>query len=104
MPKRNVLHSELDRGLMLLETVGQSSRPVPLPDLTAVLGIDSSSVYRLANTLNRRGFLAQVPGGYVLGAQGQAILLEVPVPSTVDQNALHAIFLLGTWSTHCIAR
>jgi len=48
--------------------VGQSPHPVPLSDLTAVLGIDPSSVYRLANTLKRRGFLTQVPGGYVLGS------------------------------------
>lgn len=58
----------LDRGLVLLEAVGQSSCPVPLPELTAVLKIDPSSVYRLANTLKQRGFLAQVTGGYVLGA------------------------------------
>lgn len=58
----------LDRGLVLLETVGQSTHPVPLSELTVVLKIDQSSVYRLANTLKRRGFLAQVQGGYVLGA------------------------------------
>lgn len=58
----------LDRGLILLEAVSQSSRPVSLVELTTVLAIDPSSVYRLANTLRRRGFLAQVSGGYVLGA------------------------------------
>lgn len=58
----------LDRGLVLLEAVSQSSQPVSLVELTALLDIDPSSVYRLANTLKRRGFLAQVSGGYVLGA------------------------------------
>lgn len=58
----------LDRGLILLEAVGRSAHPVPLADLTTVLAIDPSSIYRLANTLKRRGFLAQVSGGYVLGA------------------------------------
>lgn len=57
----------LDRGLILLETVGRSPQAVSLRELTAVLSIDPSSVFRLANTLKRRGFLAQVPGGYVLG-------------------------------------
>ncbi|HVW86403.1 MAG TPA: IclR family transcriptional regulator [Bryobacteraceae bacterium] len=59
----------LDRGLMILEAVGKSSTPVSLGQLTAVLGIDRSSVFRLANTLKRRGFLANPAAGkdYVLG-------------------------------------
>jgi IclR family transcriptional regulator, acetate operon repressor len=60
----------LDRGLLILETIGKSSEPVSLADLTDVLGIDRSSVFRLANTLKRRGFLANPSSGkdYVLGA------------------------------------
>ena len=38
---------------------------MPLKDLTALLGIDRSSVFRLANTLKRRRFLASP-----IGAQG----------------------------------
>lgn len=59
----------LDRGLFLLEAVAQSSDPVPLGDLTDLLGIDRSSVFRLAHTLKRRGFLANPNGrkDYVLG-------------------------------------
>jgi DNA-binding IclR family transcriptional regulator len=59
----------LDRGLIILEAVANSTTPVSLSDLTAVLGIDRSSVYRLAHTLKRRGFLSH-PGGwknYILG-------------------------------------
>jgi IclR family transcriptional regulator, acetate operon repressor len=60
----------LDRGLLILETVGKSTEPVSLGQLTAVLGIDRSSVFRLANTLKRRGFLANPSIGkeYILGA------------------------------------
>jgi len=60
----------LDRGLLILETVGRSSSPVSLGKLTGILGIDRSSVFRLANTLKRRGFLANSATGkdYVLGA------------------------------------
>jgi IclR family transcriptional regulator, acetate operon repressor len=60
----------LDRGLLILETVGKSKEPVSLAQLTAVLGIDRSSVFRLANTLKRRGFLANPSVGkeYILGA------------------------------------
>ena len=59
----------LDRGLIILETVGKSPSPVSLNELTKILGIDRSSAFRLANTLKRRGFLANAAAGkdYVLG-------------------------------------
>ena len=59
----------LDRGLFLLEAVARSADPVPLSELTDRLGIDRSSVFRLAHTLKRRGFLANPNGrkDYVLG-------------------------------------
>jgi len=59
----------LDRGLFILEAVAQSTDPVPLGELTDHLGIDRSSVFRLAHTLKRRGFLANPNGrkDYVLG-------------------------------------
>ena len=59
----------LDRGLIILEAVANSSMPVSLSELTGVLGIDRSSVFRLANTLKRRGFLAYPAGrkDYILG-------------------------------------
>lgn len=59
----------LDRGLLILEAVGKSAEPVTLGHLAAMLGIDRSSAFRLANTLKRRGFLANPSAGrdYVLG-------------------------------------
>jgi IclR family acetate operon transcriptional repressor len=59
----------LDRGLFILEAVAKSEDPVPLGQLTSLLGIDRSSVFRLANTLRRRGFLANPNGrkDYILG-------------------------------------
>jgi IclR family transcriptional regulator, acetate operon repressor len=59
----------LDRGLLILEAVGKSAEPVSLGHLAAMLGIDRSSAFRLANTLKRRGFLANASAGkdYVLG-------------------------------------
>ena len=59
----------LDRGLLILEAVGKSSEPVSLGQLAAMLGIDRSSAFRLANTLKRRGYLANPSAGrdYVLG-------------------------------------
>ena len=48
----------LDRGLLILEAVAKSSAPVSLTQLAELLDIDRSSVFRLANTLKRRGFLA----------------------------------------------
>jgi IclR family acetate operon transcriptional repressor len=59
----------LDRALHILETVAKSSDPVALGELTDLLGVDRSSAFRLANTLKRRGFLANPSGrkDYILG-------------------------------------
>jgi IclR family acetate operon transcriptional repressor len=59
----------VDRVLTILEAVARSRTPVPLAQLTALLGINQSSVFRLANTLKRRGFLANptTRKSYVLG-------------------------------------
>jgi DNA-binding IclR family transcriptional regulator len=59
----------LDRGLAILEAVAASSAPVPLRHLTALIGIDRSSVFRLANTLRQRRFLAHPKDSkdYILG-------------------------------------
>jgi IclR family acetate operon transcriptional repressor len=59
----------LDRGLVILETVAKSNDPVPLGHLRELLGINRSSVFRLANTLRRRGFLANPNGrnDYIIG-------------------------------------
>jgi IclR family transcriptional regulator, acetate operon repressor len=59
----------LDRGLFILEAVAKSADPVALGQLTDLLGIDRSSAFRLANTLRRRGFLANPDGrkDYILG-------------------------------------
>jgi IclR family acetate operon transcriptional repressor len=59
----------LDRGLAILEAVAASYEPVPLKQLTDLIGIDRTSVFRLANTLRQRRFLAHPKGSkdYVLG-------------------------------------
>jgi len=59
----------VDRVLTILEAVARSPEPVPLGQLTDLLGINQSSVFRLANTLKRRGFLANPNArkSYVLG-------------------------------------
>jgi DNA-binding IclR family transcriptional regulator len=59
----------LDRGLLILEAIGKSDAPVSLGQLAGMLGIDRSSAFRLANTLKRRGFLANPSAGrdYILG-------------------------------------
>jgi DNA-binding IclR family transcriptional regulator len=60
----------LDRGLRIVHAVALAGQPVPLGELTKLLGIDRSNVLRLANTLRRRGFLT-CPAGkkdYILGS------------------------------------
>ncbi len=60
----------LDRGLKLLEMIATATHPVGLAELTRALGVDRSTAFRLADTLKRRGFIAQAGGkrGYVLGS------------------------------------
>lgn len=59
----------LDRGLVILELVTKSERPVSLAELAELFGIDRSSAFRLADTLKHRGFLgrARNSNGYVPG-------------------------------------
>src|SRR5580692_8701015 len=60
----------LDRGLTILQTVARSNQPVALGELSDLLKVDRSSVFRLAQTLRRRGFLATPAGrkDYILGS------------------------------------
>src|SRR6266568_1456974 len=73
-PKRETRETpsiqSLDRGLLILEAVAKSPEPVSLGQLASLLDIDRSSAFRLANTLKRRGFLANPSAGrdYVLGS------------------------------------
>ena len=83
MKKRATLETpsiqSLGRGLSILEAVAESPEPVPLKQLTDLLGIDRSSVFRLANTLRRRRFLANPTGrkDYILGPFGVAAVAQV---------------------------
>src|SRR5919201_2532833 len=73
MPRKSLYDTpaiqSLDRGLAILEAVAAASAPVPLKQLTDLIGIDRSSVFRLANTLRQRRFLANPKGSkdYILG-------------------------------------
>src|SRR5882724_6052134 len=68
-PRETQPIQSLDRGLVILEAVANSNDPVSLNDLTNLVGIDRSSVFRLAFTLKRRGFLAYPAGrkDFILG-------------------------------------
>src|SRR3984893_13442819 len=68
-PRETPSIQSLDRGLLILEAVGKSPEPMSLAPLAAMLGIDRSSAFRLANTLRRRGYLANASAGrdYILG-------------------------------------
>jgi DNA-binding IclR family transcriptional regulator len=68
-PRETPSIQSLDRGLIILEEAGKSAEPVSLVHLAAMLGVDRSSAFRLANTLKRRGYLANSSTGkdYILG-------------------------------------
>ena len=57
-PRQTQPIQSLDRRLVILEAVANSSDPISLNELTDLAGIDRSSVFRLAFTLKRRGFWA----------------------------------------------
>src|SRR5882672_8127045 len=68
-PRETQPIQSLDRGLVILEAVANSNDPISLSELTNLVGIDRSSVFRLAFTLKRRGFLAYPTGrkDFILG-------------------------------------
>ena len=68
-PRETQPIQSLDRGLVILEAVANSNDPVSLAELTNLVGIDRSSVFRLAFTLKRRGFLTYPAGrkDFILG-------------------------------------
>jgi IclR family transcriptional regulator, acetate operon repressor len=82
----------LDRGLAILEAVAASSQPVPLKHLTDLIGIDRSSVFRLANTLRQRRFLANPKDSkdYILG------------PTAWRLSRRYGRNMLGTFFHHCL--
>ena len=55
--------------MIILEAVAKANGPVPLGQLRTLLGINRSSVFRLVNTIRRRGFLANSKGrnDYIVG-------------------------------------
>jgi DNA-binding IclR family transcriptional regulator len=64
------IEESLDRGLVILQAVALSKEPVSVGELNEMLRISHSTVFRLASTLRRRGFLA-CPAGrkdYILGS------------------------------------
>jgi DNA-binding IclR family transcriptional regulator len=107
-PSPSVVQS-LDRGLILLETVAKSRHPLGLAELAPVLGIDRSSVFRLANTLKHRGFLAQLPDtkGYVLGSAVWRLASLHPWSEVLAQFAREQVAKLADWTketTHLAVR
>jgi DNA-binding IclR family transcriptional regulator len=82
----------LDRGLAILEAVAASTQPVPLKQLTELIGIDRSSVFRLANTLRQRRFLTNPKGSkdYILG------------PTAWRLSRRYGRNVLGTFFHHCL--
>ena len=70
MPRKTTTPIQsLDRGIQLLLAIGSAGRAMSLVELTELLTIDRSSVYRLANTLKMRGLLSQADDtkAYTLG-------------------------------------
>lgn len=59
-PRSSYVQS-LARGLQLLELLSLSEEPMGLPELSRVLNVDPSTVYRLLGTLLQHGYVRQDP-------------------------------------------
>ena len=81
----------LDRGLAILEAVAASAEPVPLKQLTDLIGIDRSSVFRLANTLRQRRFLANPEGQQRLRAWAHRLAAVAPVRPQRPRDVLPSV-------------
>ena len=100
-PRETPSIQSLDRGLTILETVAKSPIPVSLDELAGLLAIDRSSVFRLANTLKRRGFLAYPSNrkDYILGPSIWSLSREYDWGSTLaDISREHLKRLANTLS------
>jgi IclR family acetate operon transcriptional repressor len=108
-PRETPSIQSLDRGLLILEAVGKSKDPVTLGHLAAMLGIDRSSAFRLANTLKRRGFLANPSAGrdYILGPSVWRLSRQYDwsgMLATVAHDQLKALAVATNETAHLAVR
>jgi DNA-binding IclR family transcriptional regulator len=88
----------LDRGLTILEFVAHAKQPTSLGEFAALLNIDRSSAFRLAQTLRRRGFLSCPPGrkDYVLGSSMWTLSRQYDWSNMLVKVAHPELHLLAT--------
>ncbi len=53
----------LERSLNVLEAIAGSGQPLSLPELSVLLGVPKTTVFRLAQRLEKSGYLVREPGG-----------------------------------------
>lgn len=69
------------RGLLILEALALSERPLRLSELGATLGLPKQTAHRLCTALQREGFLERQPDGrYAPGARLRALAPAVLLP------------------------
>jgi IclR family acetate operon transcriptional repressor len=94
---------------VILEAVARSREPISLGSLTTLLGIDRSSVFRLANTMKRRGYLANPAVGkdYILGASVWRLSRNYDwsnMLATIAHDQLKALALATNETAHLAVR
>ncbi|MCZ7466774.1 MULTISPECIES: IclR family transcriptional regulator [Rhizobium/Agrobacterium group] len=86
----------LHRGLRVLEILGEAGKPMSLSEISQVMKLSRSSVFRLIYTLRQMGFLkeAEQANSYTLGARvlnlGFAYLNQLPI-TTIARPHLSAL-------------
>lgn len=70
-PRDRYVVPGLERGLRMMEELARRGAPASLSDLARSLGVNRSTAYRLACTLEGMGYVAREPGGkgYRLGTR-----------------------------------
>ena len=69
------------RGLLILEALALSERPLRLSELGAALGLPKQTAHRLCSALQREGFLERQPDGrYAAGPRLRALAPAVLLP------------------------
>ncbi len=87
-------NSPVVKALSLLEGVVASSEPVALAQLAAAYGLPKPTAHRLAQMLEREGYLRREPGSrrFVVGARLVNLALDV-LGAAVHQGPSHAILV-----------
>ncbi|WP_282940580.1 IclR family transcriptional regulator [Paenibacillus sp. RC67] len=89
MKQDNSSVQAVDRALLLLQLVGDSTEPVSIVDLADKSGMNRTTVWRLIGTLENHGFIERDPltKGYLLGYAANRLAAQAPQYGSLIRRA-----------------